>query len=142
MVRTSTNHARPLRVLVADDCEPLRKRVCSELEEAGFTVVGEAADGAQALTQAAAYHPDVVLMDLRMPGMDGIEATRALRQQHPSTPVVLWTGDDVAQLDRAIGKSGAQIGVLKGVDMARLATTLQAVCCGYATKDARWYQDG
>jgi CheY-like chemotaxis protein len=105
MARTSTNHARPLRVLVADDCEPLRKRVCSELEEAGFTVVGEAADGAQALTQAAAYHPDVVLMDLRMPGMDGIEATRALRQQHPSTPVVLWTGDDVAQLDRAIGKS-------------------------------------
>jgi DNA-binding NarL/FixJ family response regulator len=142
MARTSTNHSRPLRVLVADDCEPLRKRVCLELEEAGFTVVGEAADGAQALTQAAAYHPDVVLMDLRMPGMDGIEATRALRQQHPSTPVVLWTGDDVAQLDRAIGKSGAQIGVLKGVDMARLATTLQAVCCGYATKDARWYQDG
>ena len=99
-------------------------------------------NGAQALTQAAAYHPDVVLMDLRMPGMDGIEATRALRQQHPSTPVVLWTGDDAAQLDRAIGKSGAQVGVLKGVDMARLATTLQAVCCGYATKDARWYQDG
>ena len=142
MARTSTNHARPLRVLVADDCEPLRKRVCSELEEAGLTVVGEAADGAQALTQAAAYHPDVVLMDLRMPGMDGIEATRALRQQHPSTPVVLWTGDDVAQLDRAIGKSGAQLGVLKGVDMARLATTLRAVCCGYTTKDARWYQDG
>jgi DNA-binding NarL/FixJ family response regulator len=130
MAHPSTDHARPLRVLVADDCEPLRKRVCSELEEAGLTVVGEAADGAQALNQAAAHHPDVVLMDLRMPGMDGIEATRALRQQHPSTPVVLWTGDDVAQLDRAISKSGAQLGVLKGVDMARLATTLRAACCG------------
>ena len=128
MVRTSTDSARPLRVLVADDSEPLRKRVCSELEEAGLTVVGEAADGAQALVQAAAYHPDVVLMDLRMPGMDGIEATRTLRLQQPGTQVVLWTGDDHAQLDRAIRKSGAQIGVLKVGGPVQLVATLRAVC--------------
>jgi DNA-binding NarL/FixJ family response regulator len=125
---TDTATATSLRVLVADDCEPLRKRVRSELEEAGLTVVGEAADGAQALTQAAAHHPDVVLMDLRMPRMDGIEATRTLRLQQPDAQVVLWTGDDHAQLDRAIRKSGAQVGVLKGIDMVKLVATLRAVC--------------
>jgi len=51
----------------------------------------------------------------------------------------LWTGDDVTQLDRAIRKSGAQVGVLKGVDMARLVATLRAVCFpGDGTKDACW----
>jgi DNA-binding NarL/FixJ family response regulator len=125
---TDTAIATSLRVLVADDCEPLRKRVRSELEEAGLTVVGEAADGAEALTQAAAHHPDVVLMDLRMPRMDGIEATRTLRLQQPGTQVVLWTGDDNAQLDRAIRKSGAQVGVLKGVRTVELVATLRAVC--------------
>jgi DNA-binding NarL/FixJ family response regulator len=125
---TDTATARPLRVLVADDSDALRKRVCSELEEAGLTVVGEAADGAQALTQAAVHRPDVVLMDLRMPRMDGIEATRTLRLQQPDTQVVLWTGDDNAQLDRAIRRSGARVGVLKGVCTVELVAALRAVC--------------
>jgi len=132
-VSTDTATARPLRVLVADDSEALRKRVCSELEEAGLTVVGEAADGAQALTQAAAHHPDVVLMDLRMPRMDGIEATRTLRLQQPGTQVVLWTGDDHAQLDSAIRRSGAQVGILKGVGTVELVATLRAVCDAQAS---------
>ena len=125
---TDTATARSLRVLVADDCAALRKRVCSELNEAGLTVVGEAADGAQALTQAAAHHPDVVLMDLRMPRMDGIEATQILRLQQPDAQVVLWTGDDHEQLDRAVRKSGAQVGVLKGVGTGELVATLRMVC--------------
>jgi CheY-like chemotaxis protein len=91
-----TAPATALRVVVVDDSQTLRTRVCLALERAGLTVVGEAADGAQALTQAAAHHPDVVLMDLRMPRMDGIQATRILRRQQPDTPVVLWTGDDDA----------------------------------------------
>jgi DNA-binding NarL/FixJ family response regulator len=125
---SDTATATSLRVLVADDCEALRKRVRSELEEAGLTVVGEAADGAEALAQAAAHHPDVVLMDLRMPRMDGIQATQTLRVQQPGTQVVMWTGDGNAQLDRAIRKSGAQFGVLKGIGMVELVATLRAVC--------------
>jgi CheY-like chemotaxis protein len=127
-VSTDTATATPLRVLVADDSEALRKRVRAELEEAGLAVVGEAADGAQALTQAAAHHPDVVLMDLCMPRMDGIQATRTLRLQQPDTHVVLWTGDDNAQLDRAIRKSGAQVGIPKGIRTVELVATLRAVC--------------
>jgi DNA-binding NarL/FixJ family response regulator len=125
-IETAT--ATSLRVLVADDSEALRKRVCSELEEAGLTVVGEAADGAEAVTQAAWHRPDVVLMDLRMPRMDGIQATRTLRIQQPGTQVVMWTGDDGVQLDRAIRKSGAQVGVLKGIGTVELVATLRAVC--------------
>jgi DNA-binding NarL/FixJ family response regulator len=125
---TDTATATSLRVLVADDSQALRQRVRSELEEAGLTVVGEAADGAEALMQAATHHPDVVLMDLRMPRMDGIQATRALRVQQPSTQVVMWTAEDGIQLDRAIRKSGAQVGVLKGIDTVELVATLRAVC--------------
>ena len=125
---SDTVTATSLRVLVADDCEALRQRVRSELEEAGLTVVGEAADGAQALAQAATHHPDVVLMDLRMPRMDGIQATRTLRDQQPGTQVVMWTGDGHAQLELALRKSGAQVGVLKGIHTAELVATLRAAC--------------
>src|SRR6266498_3798896 len=128
MADANTDAATPLRVLLVDDSPWLRQRVRAALERAGLVVVGEAADGAQALTQAAAHHPDVVLMDLRMPRMDGIEATQILRLQQPDAQVVLWTGDDHSQLDRAIRKSGAQVGVLKGIDMVKLVATLRAVC--------------
>jgi DNA-binding NarL/FixJ family response regulator len=68
----------PLRVLVADDQELVRAGFCVILEAAGFTVVGEAANGAQAVMLAARERPDVVLMDIRMPVMDGLAATRQI----------------------------------------------------------------
>ena len=120
--------ATALQVLVVDDSQAQRTRVRSVLEQAGLTVVGEAEDGAQALTQAAAHHPDVVLMDLRMPRMDGVQATRILRRQQPDTPVVLWTGDDDAQLDRAVCTSGAQVGIPKGIGTVELVATLRGAC--------------
>ena len=120
--------ATALQVLVVDDSQAQRTRVRSALEGAGLTVVGEAEDGAQALTQAAAHHPDVVLMDLRMPRMDGVQATRILRRQQPDTPVVLWTGDDDAQLERAVCTSGAQAGIPKGIGTVQLVATLQEAC--------------
>ena len=76
MADANADAATPLRVLLVDDSPWLRQRVRAALERAGLVVVGEAADGAQALTQAAAHHPDLVLMDLCMPGMDGIQATQ------------------------------------------------------------------
>jgi CheY-like chemotaxis protein len=120
--------ATALQVLVVDDSQAQRTRVRSALEGAGLTVIGEAEDGAQALTQAAAHHPDVVLMDLRMPRMDGVQATRILRRQQPDTPVVLWTGDDDAQLERAVCTSGAQVGIPKGISTVQLVATLQEAC--------------
>jgi CheY-like chemotaxis protein len=120
--------ATALQVLVVDDSQAQRTRVRSALEQAGLTVVGEAEDGAQALTQAAAHHPDVVLMDLRMPRMDGVQATRILRRQQPDIPVVLWTGDDDAQLERAVCTSGAEVGIPKGIGTVQLVATLREAC--------------
>ena len=120
--------ATALQVLVVDDSQAQRTRVRSALEGAGLTVVGEAEDGAQALSEAAAHHPDVVLMDLRMPRMDGVQATRILRRQQPDTPVVLWTGDDDAQLERAVSNSGAQVGIPKDIGTVELVATLQDAC--------------
>ena len=69
----------PIRVLVVDDQELVRSGFCVILEAAdGITVVGEAGNGEAALSPVAAHEPDVVLMDIRMPGMDGLEATRLI----------------------------------------------------------------
>jgi hypothetical protein len=69
-----------------------------------------------------------VLMDLRMSRMDGVQATRILRRQQPDTPVVLWTGDDDAQLDRAVCNSGAQVGIPKDIGTVELVATLHDAC--------------
>jgi DNA-binding NarL/FixJ family response regulator len=91
----AASQAVPLRVLVADDQELVRAGFRLILEAAGFAVVGEAADGAQALTMAAATRPDVVLMDIRMPVLDGLAATRQLTASGPDGPkvVILTTFD-------------------------------------------------
>jgi DNA-binding NarL/FixJ family response regulator len=118
----------PLRVLLVDDSAPLRERVRWALERAGLTVVGEAMDGAQAVAEAAVHRPDVVLMDLHMPGMDGIQATRALRTQQPDTHVVLLAGESDEGLASAIRTSGAHAGLPKGVFTVDLVATLRRVC--------------
>lgn len=100
MPDANTDAATLPRVLLVDDSPWLRRSVRAALERAGLVVVGEAADGAEALTQAATHHPDLVLMDLSMPGMDGIQATQALRRQQPEIRVVLWTARDDIQLAR------------------------------------------
>ena len=128
----STSAATALRVLVVDDCESVRERVRWALERAGMVVVGEAADGAEAVTQAAARQPDVVLMDLHMPRMDGIQATRTLRLRQPGTRVVLWTGESDEHLASAVRDSGADVGLLKGVRTVELVAALRRVCEGYA----------
>jgi len=86
----------PIRVLLVDDQPLVRKGLQLILgPEDGFDVVGEAADGGAALDAAERAAPDVVLMDVRMKGMDGVEATRSLRARGPTPPVlVLTTFDD------------------------------------------------
>ena len=81
-----------MRVLIADDQRVVREGLAIVVE--GFPdteVVGLAADGAEALELVASVAPDVVLMDLRMPNVDGVEATRAIRERHPGVAVVVLT---------------------------------------------------
>src|SRR5690349_1385291 len=84
-----------MKVLVVDDQELVRAGFCAILSRAGLDVVGEAADGLEAIAQAAALVPDVVLMDVRMPRLDGIEATRRILAERPGTKVVVLTTFDL-----------------------------------------------
>ena len=85
-----------IRVLLVDDQSLIRIGFRLMLEsEPDIAVVGEAADGAEALAQTAAQHPDVVLMDVRMPGMDGIAATEEIVRRHPEVRVLVLTTFDL-----------------------------------------------
>jgi DNA-binding NarL/FixJ family response regulator len=80
-----------LRILLADDAPAVRQIVKSLLEQAGFEVVGAAADGREAVRMAGVACPDVAVLDLSMPELDGLEVTRELHQLCPGTPVILLT---------------------------------------------------
>ena len=82
---------RARTVLLVDDSEKIRHLLCSLFESAGFQVCAEAADGAEAIQQAAKYKPDLIVLDLSMPGMNGFEAAKVLRQTLPGTPIILFT---------------------------------------------------
>lgn len=81
-----------IRVLIVDDHAIVRKGIRALLSESGgFEIVGEAADGHEAIAAAAETQPDVILMDLLMPGMDGIEATRRITSQRPGARILVLT---------------------------------------------------
>ncbi len=120
-----------LRLVVADDHPVVRAGVVAMLsEEADFDVVAEAADGAAAVALAAEHHPDVVLMDLRMPGTDGVAATRAVRAAaDPPAVLVLTTYDTDADIVRAV-EAGATGYLLKDAPPAALAEAVRAAARG------------
>ena len=119
-----------LRLLVVDDHPVVRAGLVAMLgEEPDFEVVGEAANGSEAVARAAELHPDVVLMDLRMPVMDGAEATARLREAGGPPVLVLTTYDTDADIVRAVG-AGAMGYLLKDAPRAVLADAVRAAARG------------
>jgi CheY-like chemotaxis protein len=98
-----------VRVLVVDDTEHVRTVVAEMLRLDGFDVVGAAESGEQALELAALTDPHVVVMDLRMPGIDGLAATRLLREARPGQLVVLYTAYLDAEIERQARAAGAAL---------------------------------
>jgi DNA-binding NarL/FixJ family response regulator len=118
-----------IRVLVADDQELVRQGIETILAaEPEFEVVGGASDGDEAVTMATELRPDVVLMDVRMPGTDGLEATRRLMAaQQPSPKVVMLTTFDADEYVAEALRAGASGFLLKDVPRRRLVEAVRAV---------------
>jgi DNA-binding NarL/FixJ family response regulator len=125
----------PIRVLVVDDDPLVRAGLTLMLGgRDDLTVVGEAADGAEAIAQHDRLRPDVVLMDIRMPGMDGLTATEALRRQDRTDTaevIVLTTFDADEHVLRAL-RAGAAGFLLKDTAPAEIVTAIQRVAAGDA----------
>jgi DNA-binding NarL/FixJ family response regulator len=126
-----------VRVLVVDDQELVREGIASLLGvQPGVTVVATAGDGPRAVGAAVAHRPDVALVDVRMPGMDGIETTAALLARVPTCRVVmLSTFDDREYVARALG-AGAVGYLLKNLPSAELARAVRLARAGVAQLDA------
>lgn len=127
-----------IRVLLADDHGVIRDglgRLISALD--GIELAGVAADGAEALAQALRVEPDVVLMDLEMPVMDGIEATRRILAERPSTAVLVLTS--FSDRPRIVGalEAGACGYLLKDVDAEQVAEGIRAAARGESPLDPR-----
>ena len=123
--------AGPLRILLVDDHLILRQGLKMLLErEDGMTVVGEAADGAAALKEAEARKPDVVVLDISMPGMNGLVATRHLKQRHPDIRIVVLTRhEDDTHLEELL-RAGASAYVSKQSGPAQIVQAIHATAAG------------
>jgi DNA-binding NarL/FixJ family response regulator len=127
-----------IRVVLADDQALLRKgfRMILEAED-GVDIVGEAADGADAVRLATLYTPDVVLMDVRMPVMDGIEATRTITSATDATRVLILTTFDLDEYAFNALRAGASGFLLKDVPPAELVAAIRTVARGDAVVSPR-----
>jgi DNA-binding NarL/FixJ family response regulator len=122
-----------IRVLVADDQALVRSgfRVLVDVA-ADMEVVGEAADGAEAVALVAEHAPDVVLMDVRMPVLDGIEATRAITAAHPATKILILTTFDLDEYVYAALRAGASGFLLKDTRPEDLLAGIRTIAAGDA----------
>jgi NarL family two-component system response regulator LiaR len=122
---------KPIRVIIADDHAVVREGTRRLLErEPDLEVAGEAADGAQAVALVDRLRPDVVIMDISMPVMTGIEATRRIKESHPDTAVLILTGYDDDQYVFALLSAGAAGYLLKDVPSAEVVQAVRLVHAG------------
>jgi DNA-binding NarL/FixJ family response regulator len=112
-----------MRILIADDSEVLRRAVRGVLsEEANWEICGEAANGVEALEKARELQPDVVLLDINMPGSSGLQTSRRMRQELPRVKIVIMSLHDAAQFLPTVLEAGADA----CVDKARISADLIA----------------
>jgi NarL family two-component system response regulator LiaR len=125
---------RVLRVLIVDDHTIVRRGLEAFLHDYDdFALAGEASDGESALAQCARLQPDVVLMELLLPDLNGVELTRRIRRQFPAVQVVILTSvQDEGWVQRALG-AGAIAYLLKSADADELAAAIRRAAAGRAT---------
>jgi DNA-binding NarL/FixJ family response regulator len=121
----------PVRILLVDDFEPCRTLVSLILQDQpGYHIVGEAADGLEALEQTAELYPDLVVLDMGLPGLNGIEVAREIRNCSPGSIILFLTGNHDPEVARQALYAGARGFVHKFDVVAELAAAAHAVLSG------------
>lgn len=119
-----------LRIVLADDHQLLREAIRRGLEEAGESVVGEASTGEQAVALARSTRPDIVVMDLSMPQVDGVEATRRINAEVPDVRVLVLSMHDDPARTRAAIAAGASGYITKGTSFAQMLFAIRSIAAG------------
>lgn len=117
-----------VKVLVVDDTDHVRSMLVDMLELDGFQVVGEAASGADGVEVAGRSEPDVIVMDYKMPGMDGLTAARAIREARPSQAIILYTAYLDAELEAAARDAGIALCIGKVEGLNQLERHITELC--------------
>ena len=120
--------SRPIRVMVVDDTAHVLRMLSAMLSLDGFDVVGESASGQAAIDNVAEADPDVVVMDYRMPFMDGLTAARRIREGRPGQIVVLYTAFIDEELERRANDIGVSLCVGKVDGLASLEREISRLC--------------
>jgi DNA-binding NarL/FixJ family response regulator len=135
-----------IRILIADDHELIRRGLVSALaDRPEWSIVAEAADGRQACELAARFSPDIAVLDLTMPGLNGLEATRQIRASAPNTRILIVTAHESEQLIRDVLDAGAMGYVLKSDAGRILVQAIEALLDErpfFTSKVARFVLDG
>jgi DNA-binding NarL/FixJ family response regulator len=125
-----------IRILLAEDHKIVREGTRQLLEQASdLAVIGEAADGEEAVHLANELRPDVIVMDVRLPKLNGIEATRAIKAQHPDMPILIMSAYDNDHYVFPLLDAGANGYLLKTTGGADLAQAIRTVCTGETVLD-------
>jgi len=128
---------RPLRVIVADDDAFSRRMLRDALQDAGMTVIAAAANGREAIELTLHYSPDVVVMDLVMPGVDGLAATRSILESQPATRVLILSSSEDDELGLMSIRSGAVGFLSKSVAVEAVPRAISSVARGEAVVSRR-----
>jgi DNA-binding NarL/FixJ family response regulator len=120
--------APSVRILVADDHEAVREGLRKMIElHPGWTICGTAANGREALEQTGTLKPDIVVLDIGMHGLNGLEATRQIRRKHPQTEVLIYTGLDSEELIPLAFDAGAKSFILKSEPFPQLLGAIESL---------------
>jgi CheY-like chemotaxis protein len=119
---------RAIRVMVVDDTDHVRQMLASMLTLDGFEVVDEVASGREAIRRIEGADPDVVVIDYRMPGMDGIDTAREIKGRRPGQLMVLYTAFIDAELQRQADEAGVAVCLGKVEGLASLEREISRLC--------------